>query len=239
MPLRETQARRLLVIDDDRELCDMLESYLGPQGFSVHAVYDGRGGLEAAVGEAWDIVILDVMLPELDGFEVLRQLRTESDVPVVMLTARGDDVDRIVGLEVGADDYLPKPFNPRELVARLRAILRRGRADEPGDEAISIETASGCVELDAPSLSARLDGQPLQLTATEFRVLELLVRDAGQVVTREALTRAALGRELTAFDRAIDTHVSNLRRKLGRDASGRSPIRSIRGAGYQLAKSSD
>jgi two-component system response regulator CpxR len=227
------------VIDDDQELCEMLASYLGSQGFAVRVAHDGRAGLTAATDERWDIIVLDVMLPEIEGFEVLRRLRTSSDVPVVMLTARGDDVDRIVGLEVGADDYLPKPFNPRELVARLRAILRRARVDESGNDALMVETASGRLELDAASLSARVDGQPLELTATEFRVLDLLVRDAGHVVAREALTRAALGRELTAFDRAIDTHVSNLRRKLGRDPTGRSPIRSIRGAGYQLATRRD
>jgi two-component system response regulator CpxR len=231
----EPGARPILVIDDDRELCEMLASYLGGQGFAVSAAFDGHSGLERAVAGGWDAVILDVMLPELDGVEVLRRLRTASDVPVVMLTARGDDVDRIVGLEVGADDYLPKPFNPRELVARLRAILRRTRGAGADETRLSVELGAGLLELDPATLSVRLGGRPVSVTATEFRVLERLVRDAGRIVEREELTRAALGRELTPFDRAIDTHISNLRRKLGRDRDGRSPIRSVRGAGYQLA----
>ena len=227
--------RAVLVVDDDPELCDMLARYLAPQGFVVSAVHDGQEGLDAAAAGDWAAVVLDVMLPGLDGFEILRRLRARSDVPVVMLTARGDDVDRIVGLEVGADDYLAKPFNPRELVARLRAILRRARPEELPETRLAVPLEPGALTLDVATLSARLADQPLPLTATEFRVLECLAREAGRVVTREALTRSALGRELSPFDRAIDTHISNLRRKLGRDRDGRSPIRGIRGAGYQLA----
>lgn len=225
---------RLLLVDDDRALCEMLVEYLEPEGFGVEAIHDGRLALEQLAGDGFDLVILDVMLPGANGLDVLRELRSRSRIPVLMLTARGDDVDRIVGLEVGADDYLPKPFNPRELVARLRAILRRAAAAPPAGGASEAVEACGIV-LDPATYGASRDGAPLALTGAEFRVLELLLRRAGTVVSRDELTEKALGRRLTPYDRAVDTHVSNLRRKLGRDDSGRSPIRNVRGAGYLFA----
>jgi len=180
-------------------------------------------------------VILDVMLPGIDGFEVLRNLRRSSVVPVLMLTARGDDVDRIVGLEVGADDYLPKPFNPRELVARMRAILRRATGSAAAPSGLSVRLPAGELTLDPHSLSASLAGDSLRLTGAEFRVLACLATHAGEIVPRDRLTEQALGRRYTPFDRAIDTHVSNLRRKLRPKTQGESPIVSVRNAGYLLA----
>jgi two-component system response regulator CpxR len=222
------------LVDDDEPLCRMLDEYLAPEGFVATAVHDGASGLEMAAAGGFDIVILDVMLPGLDGFEVLRRLRATSAVPVLMLTARGDDVDRIVGLEVGADDYLAKPFNPRELVARLRAILRR--ADGPGAPAgtVSADTPAGRLLLDEKSLSARLGDRELALTGAEFRTLQCLAEHAGQIVSRDALTRLALGRRLGAYDRAIDTHISNLRKKLVPASEDTTVIRSVRNAGYLL-----
>lgn len=222
---------RLLLVDDDRALCEMLTEYLTPEGFDVSAAHDGPSATVALSDGGFDIVILDVMLPGLSGLDVLRGLRVSSRLPVLMLTARGDDVDRIVGLELGADDYLAKPFNPRELVARLRAILRRAgpAAAEPG-----ARLAAGGFTLDPSTYTARFRGKDLTLTGAEFRVLQLFVGRAGTVVSRETLTEEALGRKLTAYDRAIDTHVSNLRRKIGRDENGESPIRNVRGAGYLL-----
>jgi two-component system response regulator CpxR len=192
-----SNAPSLLIVDDDRELGQMLQEYLTGEGFRISIVRDGLEALDKLANETFDLVILDVMLPSLNGFDVLRRLRKTLSVPVVMLTAHGADVDRIVGLELGADDYLAKPFNPRELVARTRAVLRR------------------------------------------FRVLELLMRSPGQVQSRESLTERVLGRKLTPYDRSIDTHVSNLRRKLGLGQSGLPEIRSIRGAGYVLAAHPD
>jgi len=227
--------QRLLLIDDDSDLCEMLDEYLALEGFDVQAVHNGAEGLEAALHGDFNLVILDVMLPGMNGLEVLRRLRGQSAVPVLMLTARGDDVDRIVGLEIGADDYLAKPFNTRELVARIRAILRRvisrSAAAGSGGEVIQ----AGSVVLDTARWSAAVDGQEVKLTGAEYRVLEVLVRRVGQVVSREDLTEQALGRSLSPYDRAIDTHVSNLRKKLAGHLGPRLAIRNIRGAGYLLA----
>ena len=230
------EKQRLLLVDDVRALCEMLTEYLEPEGYSIDAVHDGKVALARLGEESFDLVILDVMLPGKNGLDVLRELRNHSQTPVLMLTARGDDIDRIVGLEVGADDYLPKPFNPRELVARLRAILRRAvaaAAPAQGERPGRVE--AGGIVLNTATYRASRGEETLALTGAEFRVLELLLRAAGHVVSREELTEKALGRRLTPYDRAVDTHVSNLRRKLGRDDGGESPIRNVRGAGYLFA----
>lgn len=221
----------LLVIDDDTELCDLLRDYLGQEGFRVDARNDGPSGLARALESRPDLVILDVMLPGASGFDVLRRLRQSSRVPVIMLTARGDDVDRIVGLEMGADDYLGKPFNPRELVARIRAVQRRAGAT--GNERVTASEIlrSGDVLLDVGARSATLAGVELDLTSAELGLLELLLRSAGKVVTREEISEKVLGRRFSPYDRSIDVHVSNLRKKLA-DEAGRDRIKTVRGSGY-------
>ena len=225
-------SRRILIIDDDIGLRELLGDYLSREGFTVEAVHDGeRGALLAAAGE-FDFVVLDVMLPGLNGFEVLSRIRRSSQVPVLMLTARGEEIDRIVGLEMGADDYLPKPFNPRELVARLRAVQRRMQAAAPSAEDLPDRLAAGDLELEIGSRSVLCGDLPVELTSLEFSVLEVLVRAAGSVVSREELTRTALGRPLNAMDRSIDVHVSSLRKKLGPLSGGGERIKSVRGVGY-------
>jgi two-component system response regulator CpxR len=221
---------RILVIDDDGELCALLAEYLTREGFSVECRHDGRSGLARAVEGVFDLVVLDVMLPELDGFEVLRRLRAKSRLPVLMLTARGEDVDRIVGLELGADDYLPKPFNPRELTARIRAILRRAQAADGKQEKIEVNG----VALDPGARSVEVDGRPVELTTLEFDILELLMRAAGRVLSRDALMEHLYNRKATPFDRSVDMHVSHLRKKL---EASRPLIKTVRGVGYQFLKS--
>jgi two-component system response regulator CpxR len=225
-------ANRLLIIDDDTRLTEMLTEYLASEGIELTAASSGTLGLRDAQRNEYDLIILDVMLPGLSGFELLRQLRDSgSRTPVLMLTARGDDVDRIVGLEMGADDYLPKPFNPRELAARIKAILRR-TADEPVDDVTELQ--AGPLRAQMRRREVWLNDQPLKLTNAEFVVLATLLRTPGQIVSREALTRAALGRQLLPDDRSLDTHISNLRKKIS-DGTARNPqIRSIRGSGYVL-----
>lgn len=227
--------QRILLVDDDRELCEMLADYFVPEGFETVAVFDGETGLQRAREGGFDLVVLDVMLPGLNGFEVLKRMRETLHTPVLMLTARGDDVDRIVGLEIGADDYLSKPFNPRELAARIRAILRRATAPQPGSEVDETVTVGG-LRLDPGTHRAFLDDHDLELTGAEFRILGVLMRRAGRVVSRDELTREALGREHTPFDRSVDTHVSNLRKKIGPVGDGGTPIRNVRGAGYLLER---
>lgn len=226
---------RILVIDDDIELCELLSDYLGPEGFPTETVNDSRRGIERALSGEHALVVLDVMLPEMSGFEVLRQIREQSRIPVLMLTARGDDVDRIVGLEMGADDYLPKPFNPRELVARIRAIQRRAEAGAAEPAPGGSRQQVGDVELDAGTRSVRRGGEAVELTAVEFSLLEELLGRAGQVVSREELVKKVLGRRLSPYDRSIDVHVSSLRKKLGHQVAGRERIRTVRGVGYQYA----
>jgi DNA-binding response OmpR family regulator len=223
---------RVLLVDDDTELTEMLGDYLGAEGFEVEAVFDGESGVAAALSGEHDMVVLDIMLPRLSGVEALRQIRQQSQIPVLMLTAKGDDVDRIVGLELGADDYLPKPCNPRELAARLRAILRRSvsSASSGPDEQLVV----GRISLQPGRRVASWDEQRLDLTSTEFNLLETLMRHVGQVVSKAELSSEALGRELERYDRGLDMHVSNLRRKLGTLSDGRSPIQTVRGVGYQL-----
>ncbi len=215
----------ILLADDDRELCDLLQQYLHGEGFKVELVHDGEGAVSKSLSGDYDALILDVMMPRLSGFDALRRIRTESALPVIMLTARGEDIDRIVGLEMGADDYLPKPFNPRELAARLRAVLRRGTKPATTDNVISV----GDINLRPADRSVNRAGQPIELTGAEFSILEVLMRAAGQVVSKEALTEQGLGRKLQAYDRAIDTHISSLRRKLGSDPPR---IKTVRGQGY-------
>ena len=228
-------AIRILVIDDDAELCELLTAYLGSEGFAVAAAHDAASGLSRALEGQASLVVLDVMLPGMSGFEVLRRLRERSRVPVVMLTARGDDVDRIVGLEMGADDYLPKPFNPRELVARIRAVLRRGSAVSDAPVHAPSPVTVGDLELDPASRVVRRSGRTVELTSVEFSLLEALMRAAGTVVTREALAEAALGRKLSAYDRSVDVHVSSLRRKLGPRMGELERIKAVRGVGYLYA----
>jgi two-component system, OmpR family, response regulator CpxR len=220
---------RILIIDDDAELCALLREFLLRENFEVETAHDGTSGLKRATAEPFDLVVLDLMLPEIDGFAVLRQLRQSSRVPVIMLTARGDDEDRIVGLELGADDYLAKPFNPRELVARIRAILRRAAAPRGRIE------VNG-VLLDPGTREVTCDRRPVVLTTLEFDILELLMRSAGRVVSRDTLMGSMYNRRATPFDRSIDMHVSHLRRKL---ETTRPLIKTIRGVGYQFCASSE
>ncbi|MBV8817540.1 MAG: response regulator transcription factor [Acidobacteriaceae bacterium] len=222
---------RLLVIDDDVELCSLLGEFLQREGFSVQFENDGRRGLETALLGGFDLIILDGMLPGLDGFDILRRVRAQSRVPVLMLTARGEDVDRIVGLELGADDYLAKPFNPRELSARIKAILRR---TEPKPNRGRVEVNG--VSLDPGSREVLIDSKAVDLTTLEFDILELLMRSAGNVVSRDELMESLYNRRATPFDRSIDMHVSHLRKKLEGD---RPIIKTIRGAGYQFCLSTE
>ncbi|MBF0626718.1 MAG: response regulator transcription factor [Magnetococcales bacterium] len=221
---------RLLLVDDDRELCLMMSRYLQAEGFECLCRYDGASGLKLALKESFDAVILDVMMPVLNGFEVLRQLRARKNTPVLMLTARGEDVDSILGLEIGADDYLTKPCNPKVLVARLRAVLRRGpvKADQTTLQVASITLHPGLRAI-------QVNGQAVELTGAEFNLLQILMRHAGAVVSKEHLCRQGLGRDLTSYDRSVDLHISNLRRKLGPAEDGSARIVTIRGGGYQLA----
>jgi DNA-binding response OmpR family regulator len=226
---------RILVIDDDVELCSLVSEYLEPEGFQIEAVYDGNRGLERALSRDHLLVVLDVMLPGMNGFDVLRRIRNTSRIPVLLLTARGEDVDRIVGLEIGADDYLPKPFNPRELVARIRAILRRTQAGEKsgaGEKQIPEVVQVGDIELDPATRIVLHNGKPVELTSVEFNLLHVLLRAAGHVVTREHLVDAVLSRKFSPFDRSIDMHVSKIRKKLGDSDNGSDHIKTVRGVGY-------
>jgi two-component system response regulator CpxR len=229
---------RILVIDDDIELCELLSDYLSGEGFEVEAVnHGGDGAVQALVG-GYALVVLDVMLPGLNGFDVLRKIRETSKLPVIMLTARGDDIDRIVGLELGADDYLPKPFNPRELVARIRAIQRRTESVATAPVAAGPQTSElsiGDVVLSPRTRSVKRNGVPVELTSVEFTLLEVLLRQAGQVISRDELVEKALGRRLSAYDRSIDVHVSALRKKLGHLSGDNERIKTIRGIGYLYA----
>lgn len=223
---------KVLIIDDDEELCELVSEYLTVEGFDVEAVHDGESGLNEALNDEHDLVILDVMLPKKNGFDVLRDLRKESKIPVLMLTARGEDMERIVGLEIGADDYLPKPFNPRELVARLRAILRRiesvKNANALSNEKVEVED----LELSLSGRTVKIGDEKLVLTAVEFDLLVALAKEAGKVVKKEDLSMDVLERELSPFDRSLDMHISNLRKKLGKHENGEDRIKTIRSVGY-------
>lgn len=229
---------RILLADDDEELCDMLGDYLRREGFDVDCAHDGDAALVSALAGGYDLLVLDVMMPKRDGFDVLRRLRQESLIPVLMLTARGSDVDSILGLELGADDYLPKPCNPRVLMARMRAVLRRAGAEAEGDgDADDLEV--GDIELQRGARRVRRDGAPIELTSTEFSVLAVLLQSAGRVVGKEALSEQALGRKLTRYDRSLDMHISNLRRKLGALPGGEERIQTVRGVGYLYRRAED
>jgi two-component system response regulator CpxR len=222
---------KVLIIDDDEELCDLVSEYLTVEGFETVAVHDGEAGLRRALSGEYDLAILDVMLPKINGFDVLKNLREKSGLPVLMLTARGDDMERIVGLEIGADDYLPKPFNPRELVARLRAILRRASA-ESSNHLSAEKIAVDDLELSASSRSVKRNGEELPVTSVEFDLLSALLREAGTVVKKEDLSENVLERRLSPYDRSLDMHISNLRKKLGPRVDGSERIKTIRSVGY-------
>jgi len=220
----------ILIIDDDEELCELVSEYLTVEGFVTSAVHDGENGLAKALEGEFDLAILDVMLPKMNGFDVLRKLREDSQMPVLMLTARGDDMERIVGLEIGADDYLPKPFNPRELVARLRAILRRvnPEAESGSNETISVEDVSLSMSL----RSVEVAGVAVSFTSIEFALLAELMRNAGKISKKEELSESVLERSLSPYDRSLDMHISNLRKKLGSREDGTDRIKTIRSVGY-------
>lgn len=226
------QVPQLLLVNGDPVLCRTLSEYLQGHGFGVTVKYDGETGLHHAIEDAYDLVILDVMLPELSGIEVLRRIRQQGELPVVMLAAVSDDVERIVGLELGADDYLSKSCNLRELVARLHSILRRTRRQMVTERRSGNDTAG--LRLLPEERRATWRGKPLQLTSTEFNLLEALANYSGRAVSKAELAMAVLGRELGQYDRSLDMHISNLRKKLGRLVDGRSPIQTVTGAGYQL-----
>ena len=221
---------RILIIDDDVALCELVAEYLEPLGFQIEAVHRGDAGAQRALESEHELILLDVMLPGQNGFEVLRHIRESSKVPVLMLTARGDDVDRIVGLEIGADDYLPKPFNPRELAARVRAILRRSGGREGLENSQTLVV--GDVEMEPGTRLVRRSGNVVELTAVEYDVLEKLLRAAGRIMTRDELSRDVLGRSASPFDRSIDMHISNLRKKLGHQVGSAERIKTVRGVGY-------
>lgn len=222
----------VLLVDDDRELDQMLTEYLSAEAFRVVTALDGSAALKLVAKESFDLLILDVMLPSVSGFDVLRRLRETLSVPVIMLTARGEDNDRIFGFELGADDYLSKPFNPKELLARMRAVLRRTSGEERHSS-----REIGALRLNIAGLDVSIHGRALHLTGAEFRVLELLMRVPGRPQSRELLTERVLRRKLTPYDRSIDTHISNLRRKLAEGGTTEVEIRNIRGAGYVLTGS--
>jgi two-component system response regulator CpxR len=224
------QMTPLLIIDDDTELCALLSEFLAREGFSVTLEHDGARGLEVALNGDFALIVLDLMLPTLDGFALLKQLREGSRVPVLMLTARGEDIDRIVGLELGADDYLAKPFNPRELVARIRAILRRVQAPPKGRLEVN------GVTIDPGSRSVSYEGHEVEITTLEFDILEVLMRSAGRVVSRDMLMENMYNRKATPFDRSIDMHVSHLRKKL---ETQKTLIKTVRGVGYQFCRPED
>jgi two-component system, OmpR family, response regulator CpxR len=222
---------RLLIVDDDRELCQLVTRFLVHEGFEISWAPTGEAGVERALAEDYSLIMLDVMMPDTNGFDVLRRIRQQSRTPVLMLTAKGDTHDRIRGLEMGADDYLPKPFDPEELVARIRAILRRSTPQRTVSAAIAL----GDIELDGGARTVRRSGAPVDLTTVEFDLLAALMGVAGSTVSREDLVSDVLGRDFSPFDRSIDTHVCNLRRKLGPLEDGGERIKGVRGAGYLYA----
>ncbi|MBF0134555.1 MAG: response regulator transcription factor [Magnetococcales bacterium] len=225
---------RLLLIDDDRKLCSMLSRFLEGEGFICECAYDGAAGLQKATQTDYDVLVLDVMMPKINGFEVVKRLRKIKNTPILMLTARGDEDDSIVGLEIGADDYLSKPCNPKVLSARLRAVLRRIDAFS-SESSENFETVSvGDVTILPGTRTIKVGGKPLDLTNTEFKILTLLIRSAGKVVEKETLSQIGLGRKLNPFDRSIDFHISSLRRKLGETPEATPRILTVRGEGYMF-----
>ncbi len=231
-----TFMNRLLMIDDDEKLAALMRDYLRPQGFELNVAHDGPSGLEAFRASPPALVILDLMLPGLDGLEVCRRLRQTSKVPVLMLTARGDETDRIVGLELGADDYLPKPFNPRELVARIRAILRRTESGKAAASAAPIPLRLGTLEIDPGARSLCVDGRDVELTTAEFDLLWALALNVGRVLTRDQLLATVHGPGWAAYDRSVDVHISRIRQKIEGDPKHPTLLKTVRGVGYQLSR---
>jgi DNA-binding response OmpR family regulator len=230
-----SENQRILVIDDDRKLTRLIGDYLAPLGYEVSAVHSGPEGVERAAAESWHAIILDVMMPGMDGFSVLKEIRKSSEVPVLMLTGRGEEADRIVGLEIGADDYLPKTFSTRELLARLRAVTRRtARATKTDPDALLPELVVGNLRVNPNTHTAVLGDQPLTLTPVEYDILHALAKAKGRVKSRESLVEHVRDRHYDVFDRSIDVHVSALRKKLGDDAKAPRFIRTVRAAGYML-----
>ncbi|WP_420963778.1 response regulator [Brucella sp. IR073] len=223
---------KVLLIDDDVELTTLLQEYLAEEGYDVATDTDGRAAIAAAARNAADLIVLDIMMPRMNGIEVLQRIRKLSQVPVLMLTARGDDIDRISGLDLGADDYVTKPCSPGELAARVRAILRR--VNQPAAGASTGTLRAGRLVIHPGNRTAEWNGEPLELTGTEFSLIEVLARNAGQLVSKQEISKRAFGKPLTPFDRRIDVHISSVRQKLGLRADGQSWIRSVRGQGYQL-----
>lgn len=233
--MREQEVtKRILVIDDDRKLCGLIADYLSPLGYHVEMRHSGSEGLAAAQEEDWEALILDVMMPGMDGFEVLRELRKTSHVPVLMLTAMGEEADRIVGLELGADDYLPKTFSTRELLARLRAVTRRAKVATPVEDPTTVDLVADGLVVNEAVHSAILDDKPLDLTALEFAILVTLMRAKGRVKSREQLIEDVSERKFDIFDRSIDVHISALRKKLGEDVREPRFIKTVRAVGYQF-----
>ena len=227
---KQPQDPKILIVDDDRELGEMLKEFLAPDHLDLSACLSGEDGLRALRDDAYDLLILDIMLPGKSGLEVLKEIRQTDDIPIIMLTARGDDVDRILGLEFGADDYLSKPFNPRELLARIKAIMRRSRADEPRSKRLTI----GSLVLDVRSRRVSAGGESIRLTGTEFELLRCLAEAPGEVIAKEQLSQQVLGRRHMPYDRSIDTHISNVRGKLTKAGVDSPSIQSQRGVGYLL-----
>ncbi|MEQ3762132.1 MAG: response regulator [Alcanivorax sp.] len=228
--------KSVLLIDDDIELGELLKEYLSMEGFELTAVHDGETGLEKALSGEFNLVLLDVMLPKKNGFEVLKDLRKKSNIPVIMLTARGESVDRVLGLEHGADDYIPKPYHHHELMARIKALFRRIDITNDGSSVESDILRVGELELDAATRTARSEGVELPLTGAEFGVLQCLMENVGDLVDKDSLSMASLGRELMAYDRSIDMHVSNLRKKLGKRPDDSDWIKTVRSRGYMLVR---
>ena len=224
--------QRILVIDDDERIRTLLAEYLGGRGFSVITAEDGEAGLAHLRGAGFDLAVLDVMMPGIDGFEVVRRLRVDSQIPVILLTARDDDFDRVVGLELGADDYLAKPFNPRELVARIQAVLRRSQSTPDAGQV----HRAGPISVDPDRRCVHLGEEPIDVTTTEFEILRTLVANAGRVIPRERLMELARGQDYASFERSVDVHISRLRRKLGDDARKPRLLKTVRGVGYTVPK---
>lgn len=225
---------KLLIVDDDKELVELFSEYLRIEGFDIEHAYEGLLGQEKALSGDFDLVILDMMLPDISGREVLDNIRLHSDIPIIMFTAKGENIDRIMGLESGADDYVPKPCSARELVARIRAILKRISVNYTNDT--PLEVASGPLSLSSESRTAIWAGKPLSFTSTEFNLLFLLVSKAGQAVTKQELSEKGLGKPLARYDRSIDVHISSIRQKLNAENDQKTYIETIRGHGYQFIK---
>lgn len=233
------EGARLLLVDDDRKLCRLLKAYLEPLGYYVATMHTGTEGLARALAEPYDAVILDVMLPGLNGFDLLKRLRAKSSVPVLMLTGLGEESDRVAGLEIGADDYVPKTFSTRELLARLRAVIRRSRNAAAQGGPYSARVSVGGLRMDPDTRTATLNGQPLTLTPVEFEILLCLARGCGRVQSREHILLEVADRDFEVFDRSVDVHISSLRKKLGDDSKSPRFIQTVRSAGYMLLKPQD